>query len=177
MQVKNWLKLGLIAMSFAALVGCSSTHKGTGVSGAEGMGADGAYGTGVGQDASFSGEETFDQATTRAPYNQTYHFDYDKSDVRPEYMPSVNAQAQYLVAHPDARVLIEGHTDSRGSREYNIALGERRAKSIVNILMAQGVKKEQIRIVSFGSERPVALGNTEEAYSKNRRANLIYEAK
>lgn len=176
MQINKWLKIGCIAIGFVALVGCSSTNKGVGA-GTGGPGADGAYGSGIGQDASFTGEDKFDQATTRAPYNQTYHFDFDKSEVHPEYLPSINAQAQYLVAHPTARVLIEGHTDSRGSREYNIALGERRAKSIANALMLQGVKKEQIRIVSYGAERPVALGNTEEAYRLNRRANLIYEAK
>lgn len=176
MQMKNWLKFGVVAVSFAALIGCSSTNKGTGA-GADGMAGEGAYGTGVGQDASFAGEDKFDQATTRAPFNQTYRFNFDKSDINPEYLASLNAQAHYIVAHPSARVLIEGHTDSRGSREYNIALGERRAKSVANTLMMQGVKKEQIRIVSYGAERPVALGNTEEAYRLNRRANLIYEAK
>lgn len=176
MQIKNWVKLGLVAVGFVALVGCSSTHKGAGA-GTGSAGTEGAYGSGIGQDASFTGEDKFDQATTRAPYNQTYHFDFDKSDIRSDYTASINAQAQYLVAHPVAKVLIEGHTDSRGSREYNIALGERRAKSIVNVLMMQGVRKEQIRIVSYGAERPVALGNSEEAYRLNRRANLIYEAK
>jgi peptidoglycan-associated lipoprotein len=176
MQVKNWSKLGCMALVLAAIVGCSSTHKGAG-NGASGTGADGAYTSGVGQDASFTGEDKYDQATTRAPYNQTYHFDFDKSEVHPEHVSSINAQAQYLVAHPAARVLVEGHADSRGSREYNIALGERRAKSIANVLILQGVKKEQIRIVSYGAERPVALGNTEEAYRSNRRVNLVYEAK
>jgi len=176
MQVKNWLKLGCVAIGLMAVVGCSSSHKSAN-GGVGGTGADSAYGSGAGQDASFTGEDKYDQATTRAPYNQTYHFDFDKSEVRPEYMASLNAQAQYLVAHPAGRVLIEGNTDSRGSREYNIALGERRAKSVANALMLQGVKKEQIRIVSYGAERPVALGNTEEAYRLNRRANLVYEAK
>lgn len=176
MQMNKWSKLVIVALGFTALVGCSSTHKGSG-SNAELSGAEGAYGSGVGQDASFTGESSFDQATTRAPYNQTYHFAFDKSDIRPEYSASITAQAQYIVAHPSARVLIEGNTDSRGSREYNIALGERRAKSLAQSLMLQGVQKEQIRIVSYGAERPVALGNTEEAYRLNRRANLIYEAK
>ncbi len=166
----------IVSLGLAALAGCSSTHKGAG-SGADANGADGVYGSALGQDASFTGEDTFEQASTRAPYNQTYHFAFDNSEIRPEYMASINAQAQYIVAHPSARVLIEGNTDSRGSREYNIALGERRAKSVAQVLMLQGVKKEQIRIVSYGAERPVALGNTEEAYRLNRRANLIYEAK
>jgi peptidoglycan-associated lipoprotein len=176
MEINKWSKLTIVALGFAAMVGCSSTHKGAGT-GAEGAGAEGAYGSGVGQDASFTGEDKFDQATTRAPYNQTYQFAFNKSDINPEYTASLNAQAQYILANPSARILIEGNTDSRGSREYNIALGERRAKSVANVLMLQGVKKEQMRIVSYGAERPVALGNTEEAYRLNRRANLIYEAK
>ena len=88
---------------------------------------------------------------------------------------SIDAQAQYLLSHPNARILLEGNTDSRGSREYNIALGERRSISIGEALKLDGVGEEQIRLVSYGEEKPVALGTAENSYRLNRRVNLIYE--
>jgi peptidoglycan-associated lipoprotein len=104
----------------------------------------------------------------------TVYFDFDKSDVHPEDREIVLAHATYLAQHPDTKVVLEGHTDERGSREYNVALGERRAKSVMQLMLLQGVSKSQIDMVSFGEERPVALGHDEAAWRLNRRVEITY---
>ena len=113
----------------------------------------------------------------KAPYNQVYHFGFDKYDVNQEDVASINVQAAYLVAHSSAKVRLEGNADERGSREYNIALGWKRARAVAAILKQQGVSDSQIAMVSFGKEKPVATGHDESAYSLNRRVDLVYEAK
>ncbi len=113
----------------------------------------------------------------KAPYNQSYYFDYDRYDVKESDIESVNVQANYLVAHPSAKVRLEGSTDERGSREYNVALGWKRAKAAAAILKQQGVADSQIAVVSFGKEKPIALGHDEKSYEQNRRVDLIYESK
>ena len=112
-----------------------------------------------------------------APYNQTYHFDFNKYDVKQEDTESVKAQAGYLVGHKGAKVRLEGNADERGSREYNIALGWKRARAVGAVLKQQGVGDAQIAVVSYGKEKPVVAGHDENAYSQNRRVDLIYETK
>ena len=102
------------------------------------------------------------------------YFDYDKSDIRPEYVPLLAAHAKYLNGNSSRKVRLEGHTDERGSREYNIGLGERRAQQVRRALMLQGVTEPQIVTVSYGEERPAVAGNDEEAYAKNRRVEIVY---
>lgn len=103
------------------------------------------------------------------------YFDFDRSDVKPEFMGVIQAHAQYLVAHPRMRVTLEGHTDERGSREYNVALGNRRSQAVRRMLMFHGVADGQITTVSYGEEKPVALGQNEQAWSRNRRVEIVYE--
>jgi peptidoglycan-associated lipoprotein len=110
-------------------------------------------------------------------YNQVYYFDFNKYDVHQDDVASVHVQGDYLTAHSNAKIRIEGNADERGSREYNIALGWKRAKAVAAILKQQGVGDSQIAMVSFGKEKPVAFGHDEASYSLNRRVNLIYEAK
>ena len=102
------------------------------------------------------------------------YFDYDSSEIRAEFVEVVTAHAAYLVKYPTARVRLEGHTDERGSREYNIGLGERRAQVVRRALMLQGVSEAQITTVSYGEERPAAPGSDEAAYAQNRRVELVY---
>ena len=102
------------------------------------------------------------------------YFDFDNSDIRPEFVDVVAAHGRFLAANPALRVRLEGHTDERGSREYNIALGERRAQTVRRALALQGVKESQIATVSYGEERPAVAGSDEQAYSKNRRVELFY---
>lgn len=101
------------------------------------------------------------------------YFDYDRADIRPEYVPIVTAHAKFLNANAARKVRLEGHSDERGSREYNIGLGERRAQAVRRALMLQGVSETQLTTVSYGEERPAVQGSDETAYSKNRRVEMV----
>ncbi len=132
--------------------------------------------TGIGMGASFAKQKKGEVYTTKAPHNQVYLFAFDNSIFANKYLPSLNAQARYLMSHSGAKVMIAGHTDSKGSREYNIALGERRANSVAQRLRLAGVARKQIRVVSYGEERPVAFGDSPADFSLNRRVKLTYES-
>jgi len=107
----------------------------------------------------------------------TVYFDFDRSSIRPEFKEILNAHAQYLIDNPAAKVVLEGHCDERGTVEYNLALGERRANTTKRYLVVQGVPANQIEIVSYGEERPAQIGSTEAAWAKNRRAEITYQAR
>lgn len=102
------------------------------------------------------------------------YFAFDSSEISTDAASVLNQHASLMMANPNAGVLVAGHTDERGSREYNIALGERRAQSVRNYLAAQGVPANNIRVISYGEERPAVMGTTEEDYALNRRAELSY---
>jgi peptidoglycan-associated lipoprotein len=101
-------------------------------------------------------------------------FDFDSSEVRPEYNAAIAAHARRLSSSPGTRVRLEGHTDERGSPEYNIGLGERRAQAVRRALMLQGASDSQIVTVSYGEERPAAEGESEEAWAQNRRVEIVF---
>ena len=103
------------------------------------------------------------------------YFDFDKSDIKSEYRPILQAHAEYLSAHPRVHVRLEGHADERGTREYNIGLGERRANSVRAYLTLQGVSASQIETISYGEERPVAMGHDESSWRLNRRVEIVYQ--
>jgi peptidoglycan-associated lipoprotein len=103
------------------------------------------------------------------------YFDFDKSDIRPEFRDMLDAHATYLIANPYQMVVLEGHADERGTREYNLALGERRAKQVAAYLQVKGVSAAQIDTVSYGEEKPLAIGKTEAEYSQNRRVEIVYK--
>lgn len=103
----------------------------------------------------------------------TIYFDTDKFDIDAEDQAALRQQAQYLQQYPDVRATVEGHCDERGTRDYNLALGERRANAAKNYLVSLGVAGERISAVSYGKERPVALGSNEQAWARNRRAVTI----
>jgi peptidoglycan-associated lipoprotein len=113
------------------------------------------------------------QALAALQSRSIVYFGYDSSEIRGEYVSVVAAHAAYLTKYPNARVRLEGHTDERGSREYNIGLGERRAQTVRKALMLQGVGDAQIATVSYGEERPAAEGSDESAYAQNRRVELV----
>jgi peptidoglycan-associated lipoprotein len=112
-----------------------------------------------------------------SPQPKIIYFMLDSSEVQPDFVPVITAHAQYLVANPSLRLLLEGNSDERGSREYNIALGEQRARSVANLLMAQGVANTQLQLVSYGEEKPAASGSDESAWEQNRRVELVYQGK
>ena len=109
-----------------------------------------------------------------ASVGRIIYFDFDKSDIRPEFAAVISGNAQFLAAHPGAKLKLEGNTDERGTREYNIGLGERRAQAVRRALMLQGASENQLTTVSFGAERPAAEGDDEAAWAKNRRVELVY---
>ncbi|MGO9931972.1 MAG: peptidoglycan-associated lipoprotein Pal [Steroidobacteraceae bacterium] len=102
------------------------------------------------------------------------YFDFDKSEIKPEFAEIVTTAARNLTAKPSMKVKLEGNTDERGTREYNIGLGERRAQAVRRALMLQGVADSQITTISFGAERPAAEGDDEAAWAKNRRVEVVY---
>ena len=113
------------------------------------------------------------QALAALGAKNVVYFAYDSSEIRSDDVAVVTAQAAYLVKYRTAHVRLEGHTDQRGSREYNIGLGERRAQSVRKALLLQGVGDAQITTVSYGAERPAVEGSDEAAYAKNRRVEFV----
>lgn len=104
----------------------------------------------------------------------TFYFEYDRSVLKPESLSALEMHAETLRTHPDRKIVIEGHADERGTREYNLALGERRADAVRAFLLAAGVTPRQIQTVSYGEERPEEAGSGESSWSRNRRAFLDY---
>jgi peptidoglycan-associated lipoprotein len=105
---------------------------------------------------------------------RSIYYDFDKFDVKPEYSALVEAHAKYLQQHSDAKVTLQGNTDERGSREYNLALGQRRAESVKKAMHVLGVPDKQMETVSLGEEKPKSEGHDEAAWSQNRRTDIIY---
>jgi peptidoglycan-associated lipoprotein len=105
------------------------------------------------------------------------YFDFDKSEVKSEYRPIVAAHAAYVSAHGSARVTLEGHADERGTREYNLGLGERRGNSVSGLLSAAGAMGSQLDTVSYGEERPVCRVSDENCWWQNRRVEIVYTAR
>lgn len=103
------------------------------------------------------------------------YFDYDQSSIREEFIEILDAHAEFLAMNPEQVVVLEGHADERGTREYNLALGERRAKQVATFLQIKGVAGDQIDVVSYGEEKPLAIGKSEADYSQNRRVEIVYK--
>lgn len=173
MLIKKLLKISVLTAAFFSLGACSTADKSElGETSAIPSHTDSATTQGAGDVGSFYGDESTHPMQVG---NQEYYFDFDKSVVRDEDKPSLQVQAHYLISHPQAKILITGNTDERGSREYNIALGRRRALSVQQFLIANGVSARQILTVSYGAEKPIAFGHSEADYAKNRRADLQYQ--
>jgi peptidoglycan-associated lipoprotein len=142
----------------------SSTAAGGGAAGA------GAATAGANADDEAAGPQGGSLAT------RVVYFDFDSSEIKGAGTDIVAAHAKYLAAHTGTRVRLEGHTDERGSREYNIGLGERRAQAVRRALLLQGATDAQISTVSYGEERPAVSGHDEAAWAKNRRVEIVYLA-
>lgn len=174
MLIKKYLKVGVIASACLVLAACSTDEKSELMdSSMNANNADSALTQGAGELSGYYSDEN--NCHPMQVGNQTYYFDFDKSFIRSEDVASLQVQAHYLISHPDAKILVAGNTDERGSREYNIGLGQRRALSIQQFLVSNGVSERQILTVSYGAEKPVAFGHIEADYAKNRRANLQYQ--
>jgi peptidoglycan-associated lipoprotein len=165
---------------FVSLQGCSSTQTKPDAAAQAGAGrGDGAqvgrYGpadaAAQGQRASRGGDVA---AGYRAPTERVILFEYDSDDVLPEYVPVINAHAAYLSANPKRVATLEGHADERGSSEYNIGLGEQRARAVARMLELQGVSEGQLQILSYGEEKAADFGHDEAAWQRNRRVEINY---
>src|SRR3954469_8190099 len=117
-----------------------------------------------------------DASQNQGPQNvaRLIYFDFDSYVIKPDYQSIVDGHARYLRANPSRHIFIEGHTDERGGREYNLALGQRRAEAVRNALRLLGVQDNQVEPVSFGKEKPADPGSSEDAWAKNRRAEIVY---
>jgi peptidoglycan-associated lipoprotein len=141
--------------------------------------ANGVVTSGIGSDYGFGGPAGLPTCTTKAPSNQRYYFDFNSNDVYPQYVRCIQAQGNYLSSHSSAKVRLEGHCDNRGSQEYNVALGWRRANAVKNILLQRGVAPGQITAFSWGAQKQIskAAGDSMETWwAKNRRVDLFYKA-
>jgi peptidoglycan-associated lipoprotein len=105
---------------------------------------------------------------------RSIYYDFDSYGIREEFVPIVEAHAKFLMEHANLKIIVQGNCDDRGSREYNLALGQRRADSVKRAMVLLGVSEKQIETVSFGAEKPVAFGQDEESWAKNRRSDIVY---
>jgi peptidoglycan-associated lipoprotein len=151
----------------AALAACESDSANKGANDGAGMGGPG----GISSGAVVPGT----QSDLVANVGDRVFFDLDRYNVRPDARATLDRQAGWLKRYPQVSVVIEGHADERGTREYNLALGERRANSVRDYLVSQGVPASRVRVVSYGKERPVALGSNEAAWSQNRRGMTVVQ--
>ena len=173
-------KIVMVLMMAAALAGAGCKSKPPKASpqsqqsevnnGADTSGADAANAGAVGSDDEAAGPQGGLLA------KRVIYFDFDSSEIKGEGTDIVSAHAKYLASHASTRVRLEGNTDDRGSREYNIGLGERRAQAVRRALLLQGASEAQLSTVSYGAERPAVVGSDEGAWAKNRRVEFVYLA-
>lgn len=174
--IKFLIILGFTA-SLAACQGTVGTQEGD-TAGAEvgttGTTTEGST-TGMEPASGFQGHPLDDPSSMLS--TRTVYFDFDKSEIRPEARPIIEAHARYLSDNRTASVTLEGHADERGTREYNVALGERRANAVRQLMTLMGASGQQIRTVSYGEERPVCMEHNESCWSQNRRVEIIYRTR
>ncbi|KAF0191374.1 MAG: palH [Gammaproteobacteria bacterium] len=180
--MKSFVKVLVTAIPLVLLVACASGDKAAkkGAAMPESNAAtdtsrDVRSGIGISDDRGFSGNALDDPNGMLA--KRVVYFDFDSSVVRDEFTAVIEAHAAYMAGHPAAKVTLEGHGDERGTREYNMALGERRAKAVRQFLMLQGASSGQLDVVSYGEERPVALGHEEDSWRLNRRVEIVYTSR
>lgn len=176
------MRLFVSALALAALVACSSADEvpppQTDPGMAGGMGApDGRAGAGPGTGVATSdlppGVEPGSQEDLEISVGDRVFFEYDSAVLNSEATRILDGQAAWLLSYPDVNVTVEGHTDERGTREYNLALGDRRANAVRNYLVALDVPTTRILTISYGEERPMVAGSDEAAYAGNRRAVTV----
>ncbi|WP_199053254.1 peptidoglycan-associated lipoprotein Pal [Aquitalea sp. ASV15] len=172
----NWKQLVLGTATVTLLAACASTKPApvapAGNNGAASSQTTAPVDTGSSNQGNLSADPLHDPHSPLA--KRSVYFDFDSSTVKSSDKPTVEAHAGYLKDHADRKVIIQGNTDSRGSREYNLGLGQRRAEGVKRSLEVLGVKESQVEAVSLGKEKPKATGNTEADFAENRRADILY---
>ena len=177
------MMISLLVASSIAFTACTN-HRGSpsgayGAVGADGVNHDGDEGSlesqGLGEGFVNDEIDTSHMSQAQLLQIKTYHFEYDSAKILSNNKPAIIAQAHFLANNPNKHILLAGNTDSRGSREYNIALGLRRAQSVEQLMLLNGARRSQIIVTSYGEEKPVAFGDSQSAYEQNRRVDLTYE--
>ncbi len=177
----RFFRLAALLTSLTALAACEGTFGSNEAPAVEQAPATSAPATdsgstqAVGNDAGFQGNPLDDPASLLS--NRTVYFEYDASEIKGPDRPVIEAHGRYLADNPSATVTLEGHADERGSREYNIALGEQRANAVRQLMALLGASASQIKVISYGEERPAADGSNEQAWSLNRRVEIIYRSR
>ena len=181
MKVSMIFKTFLVALSMVFLTACMSTSDSdsatdeTNKDGTEQTAnADGSVETGTMDSSELTEEEQLVEKYGDSISEVTVWFAFDKSTVSSEYAETLDAHSKYLVDNADMKVTIEGHADEKGTPEYNVALGERRAMAVSRYLQNNGVSEGQISVVSYGEEKPLNMNHDAEAHAENRRATLVY---
>jgi peptidoglycan-associated lipoprotein len=174
MKSKFWV-LPLAICLAMGLQACGSKKQRSGADGAYTQQTGEPYTDRIASQPSTLDDSTFDTraAAERALTTNIVYFDFDDTVIKAEYSGVVDNFARYLTGNPAARVRLEGHADERGTREYNLGLGERRALAVEAALLAKGVSRDQLSVLSYGEERPAEMGHNEAAWSKNRRVQLV----
>jgi peptidoglycan-associated lipoprotein len=176
----NYLKL-MVPVMMLVIAGCAgkdgTSSDDGGYAGADGAGGanDGATSYAGGDGSDGSATSIGDDRDAVVMNERVVYFAYDSADLEDASLEVIKQHGRYLADNPGEKVRLEGHTDERGSREYNIGLGERRAVSVQSALLVQGASIDQLLTVSYGEERPAALGSDESTYSQNRRVEIVYE--
>lgn len=169
--------MGLMAFSLFALVACSSSGDTdeSGAMGSEGSSSSSSSGsTARTNPGSTSGQLSQQEIRAQNALRQTvFYFDFDIAEFKASDRETLSYHARDLAANSSKRIRLEGHADERGTREYNLALGERRANSVLNYLIVNGASRSQIEVVSYGEERPAQQGQSENAYGRNRRVEVV----
>ena len=172
-QLNQYIKASILVISLFTLVACSSTSEmedePTGAESSAGNTGSASAGAG-----SNDGQLTQEQIRAQNALRHTvFYFDFDVAEFQPADRETLTYHARDLAANSSKRVRLEGHADERGTREYNLALGERRANGMLNYFIVNGAARSQIEVVSYGEERPSQAGQTDQAYSRNRRVEIV----
>lgn len=159
----SWKILAAAAAAAAVLSGCSSVSLDEGAK----------EGTLAGEVQTEPAKDPFTDPVSPLSRRAVY-FAFDSYEVSPEYAAIVEAHAKWLAANPNVNIVVQGNTDERGGREYNLALGQKRSEAVRQRMQLLGIPGDRVEAVSFGKEKPAALGHTEEAWAQNRRADIVY---
>jgi peptidoglycan-associated lipoprotein len=178
MKIHQLIKLALILFAFSGIVACSSSSEEAAPSEVAETGESDADATArraqeLAEEARRRAAAAEERMVRQALATKVFYFDFDVAEFRPADRDVLTYHARDLAANPNKRIRLEGHADERGTREYNLALGERRSNGILNYFIVNGAARNQIETVSYGEERPADRGTTEAAYQRNRRVEII----
>ena len=178
MKISQLTKTALLLITFASIVACSSTSEEAAPAAPAAQSESGVDAT-TRRSQELAAERAAREAAAEERMRQAalntkiFYFDFDVAEFRQADRDVLTFHARDLAANPSKRIRLEGHADERGTREYNLALGERRANGILNYLVVNGAARSQIEVVSYGEERPAERGQTEQAYQRNRRVEIV----